>query len=831
MSEEQINNLLDEFNYKLTKTHLGEHIFSREDLLVLLNRILSAISIDYSTYRKYVPSLLYILEKNDMSSIIVLIDTYFINYYELIKVRDFSKIDSSLYNQDLDEQTVELYKTVFRNSISYEQKIRISDFILDKSIISQEEKLKFICLLITTIQEFAKENVWDNNTVQALAFDLPALRDLLNDQNDFCTFYFIVGIVMDRFGSSEYFQQSRDLAEELILSSYNDNCPYWGFFNSFRCYSNSSTVIPSLLYANLSFINALNSKNTFCQKYIVEIIWQGVKLFRNASLYDLVEEIFKSIPSHLDFDDYEYRSIAHSYFLSLLKRMDPKVPEIVLDFLNEHREIIFKTGISDAMPWLVTLYNIKRIYSSADFSQTGLGYYISVFEMIVPAELVSNYKAIINGDSIVLKQLLRKSLIKLNETRNIDDFTSDNEVALTIAGRMIGQAVELNDYESLLLAMMVKADFSYIFTEKKKEELTTLTIPHDDIESFNNIYGAESQTIIRFNEMQGYKFIWLIVAEYDVYLLQSIDGEFSCAILKEWNYEKFIELKNAGFFSQIFFDDTKKTTYEVRTLLPEEHIEASNNLITNFSFARIIDKEKENYPLLIVLDMNLSEFPHNLFLDADGVLLMLNHPICNILSTEWYLKYANKVQLNNAGSKSIWIPIDGGDFTIIQLHEKIKETLANFNFSTITSVEPKSLISSDINIIAAHGLNDIALTQIVFPDDTKSINISKYLGSGKILIFLVCHSGSIKSTPFKNSISTIVKQFIVQGYYSVIAPFWSLEISVVSIWLPKFLNSFQSGKQIVEAVHDANLEVFNKHPAISAYACMHLYGDPHLSIK
>ena len=71
----------------------------------------------------------------------------------------------------------------------------------------------------------------------------------------------------------------------------------------------------------------------------------------------------------------------------------------------------------------------------------------------------------------------------------------------------------------------------------------------------------------------------------------------------------------------------------------------------------------------------------------------------------------------------------------------------------------------------------------------------------------------------------------MQGYSAVIAPFWSLSIESAPIWLAKFLESFHSGNSIISSVHDANIEIYNKFPTVAAWGCMHLYGDPDISIS
>jgi len=671
----------------------------------------------------------------------------------------------------------------------------------------------------------------DEELIQLTLTQLAVLRDLLNEQGNNYWFYFLLGSVFDRLNSSEYYQQSRDLAEEILIAAYKDEVPHLGYLILFKCYSNTSSSIAGLMYANFClFVSLMNATNLY-SKFIKEIIWQGMKFFRNISLSKLAQRVYISIPDNLDWDAYEKRSIEHTYLLSLLKEADESLPSKFLDFLNREREAILNSGINDALPLLISLYNIRRIYPKANFSSTGLGFYVNIFEMIVPDETVEKYKVIIEGESKKSKVLLRESLVKLNETRNKTDIVNDNEIAISIANRMIESSVQEGDVGALLLAMLVKADYSIIFLEKKGLELAPMHIPHTDIETFEKIYGSESHVIENLISLDNVSIIWLITTEKKLFQLNLFGKVFSCHRNNSWNFDTFQDLLRSDFFSKFQFNDTIKTNSgEVRTVLPEEHQGESEDLQRKINFA-ILETDESIKPILFVLDIKIAGFPHNLFIDSKGEFIYVKKPVCNILSTEWYLKFANKSQLERNYSKSIWIPTEGGDFTINQLFGNLEDILSKFSFNVETSIKLEKPITSDLNIVTAHGSYDIALKQVFYPDGVPRLNLDSYLGIGKVLIFFVCHSGSTKSTPFKNSISTIIKEYVTKGYLSVIAPFWSLHINIPPIWLPAFLQSIENGNDIIKSVHNANMAVYQKFPTLSAWACMHLYGDPHLKLK
>src|SRR5690606_32383235 len=115
------------------------------------------------------------------------------------------------------------------------------------------------------------------------------------------------------------------------------------------------------------------------------------------------------------------------------------------------------------LPWLLTLYNVRRLYPKADFSPSGFGFFLDIFEIMVPVDTIKKYKDVIEADSEDLKKHLKESLVKLNETRNTTDFVYDNESAIRISSRLIEYSTKEKDAAAFLLSMMLKSDYSILF--------------------------------------------------------------------------------------------------------------------------------------------------------------------------------------------------------------------------------------------------------------------------------------------------------------------------------------------------------------------------------
>ncbi|WP_299555461.1 hypothetical protein [Seonamhaeicola sp.] len=822
--------VFEDFHSKLTSKNLQNNNVFEKEITIHYFEILEILATDFETYRKFSPLILSTLEDNDRKSISYSLFIFFDLFEKLTSQSNVYKLDQSVTKAEITDESNSKFLNLLEKSLKINNQLRISDFEFPPNDLAELEIKEIISLQISIIQESAKEIDWKEEQSDNIMLQLPILRHLLVRLNNPELFYFIIGIFIDRLNSSEFYQAARDVSEEIIISSFNDDYPQFGFFNAFRCYSAQGSAQTSLLYANISMHLVLKNEQGVSDKYLQELIWQSIKYFRNTGLYPYAVKIYKSIPKTLEFSGYHRRSIDHSYFTSLIPMEKEKLPDLLLDYLNKERENIFSGGVHESLPWLITLYNVRRIFPNANFSLTGLGYYLNIFEQIVPKESISNYKNIIDGNSSSLKEQLKKSLIKLNETRNKSDIVYDNDMSLKIANRIIEDSFAKKDSEAILLAMMIKSDFSLIFKSKESFEFAPFKVPTTELKKFNKIYSERDKIESEISKNEFQSTFWLAITEGKVFQLAFRNKSFQYFELTQWDWSKFKSLTNGEYFSNFSFDDTVKDKGGVRNVYEEEHFEQAKKINDELSFSKLnIDDDTDS--IYLIKDMELADFPHNLFLNQNGEFLHLSKPITNILSTEWYLSVDKSTSINKNYSKSIWIPKEEGDFTLNQLYAKIENNLTENNFDINTKLEKDSSITSDINIICSHGAKDIAEKQIIYPSERPLINLNKVIGEGEVLIFLICHSGSYKSELFKNNITSLVKTYIEKGYKAIIAPFWGLHINVPEIWLPEFLSSFNNGDSIDIALFKANKKVYAKYPTPAAWCAMHLYGNPNLKVE
>lgn len=158
--------------------------------------------------------------------------------------------------------------------------------------------------------------------------------------------------------------------------------------------------------------------------------------------------------------------------------------------------------------------------------------------------------------------------------------------------------------------------------------------------------------------------------------------------------------------------------------------------------------------------------------------------------------------------------------------------LEPFNVAVVNNVVPPCPLSAEINILAAHGGRNIAaFPYLSINDDVKLTDVENLVGNGRILVLFVCHSGSMRQELFRHRVASVVGGFLKRGYQAVIAPFWSLDISVPPVWLPAFLGRLIEGATVAEAHFGACAQVFENNAHPGAWSCLHLYGDPQVRLS
>ncbi len=235
---------------------------------------------------------------------------------------------------------------------------------------------------------------------------------------------------------------------------------------------------------------------------------------------------------------------------------------------------------------------------------------------------------------------------------------------------------------------------------------------------------------------------------------------------------------------------------------------------------------------LFVKDLEVATYPHQLIIDSrENRFIGEMLPTANVISTELLIKTNFEDQLPNKFSKSLWLPVDSGEFTFSVILGQLEEEITKYNINVHCEKTPATPLHDDLNIICAHGGKNISETEWFYANEEPLIETKHIIGVGKMLVLLVCHSGSISHTVYDNAMHTIVKRYIQMGYSSIVAPMWSLPTTIISTWLSIFLEHMENGAYIIDAVYKANMHVKGKFFSASAWACLHLFGNPYLQVK
>ena len=135
-----------------------------------------------------------------------------------------------------------------------------------------------------------------------------------------------------------------------------------------------------------------------------------------------------------------------------------------------------------------------------------------------------------------------------------------------------------------------------------------------------------------------------------------------------------------------------------------------------------------------------------------------------------------------------------------------------------------------MNIVCAHGGKNISESEWFYANGKPIVDTEKIVGPGKLLVLFVCHSGSITLNDYDISVRSIIKRYLRMGYGAVIAPMWALSTEILPIWLEIFMELFTRGEYVIDAVYKANMEVKKTFDTPSAWACLHLFGNPYMRV-
>jgi len=643
-------------------------------------------------------------------------------------------------------------------------------------------------------------------------------------------FYSTCANVISALNFNNNYQTARNLSEEILYISIMEKNIYRGWEILFVCLEQQKNIFDATIYGCL-YISSLSAETHLPYSQVINIFFTILKFSRNIYSLDLLDSVFEYLKKY-KLKEYDDQKIHLSYYQSILLNsyLEIRMQKIheSMEYLIEKQAQIVRYEEKGIVPWLNYLYNIKRLQEEGHLEE------VPVDDLIVSLEAGTSEEYYLplkqkhfSGEE--LKKDFIDSIKKSLNTNSYSDYIFENQNLDLDASHVIEDGIHQNDFDAILLSGYIENDIRLIYnntdSQFKSEVPFTPEMPsYDYLENYSkyilgNITLRSNQTILYLFASKGAVYGLVIEHSKNIKIVEFKD--WTLKVMQDW-------LKGTENF---YFND--KNYFDV-----SEQEEAYAKLIEALQFTSL-GTELETDEILICTSMELSKFPVNLIVNDKDFLGTKKH-VTNILLIEWFLSNHQEVLLSENYTSCCWAPIEDGDGDINYGFDKMKHVLEEYKIPAITQSLPEE-INSDVNIFFAHGeLNGAGFKAIYKSDKNNSAVISnrRLFGTGKIAILFVCHSGAIDKNIFSNSVISLIHEIIELGYAAVIAPCWSLEVTIPQFWLQYFLEKFKSGAYISEAVHFANNNLAEYKESISnAYyvpegrLAMHLYGNPNVRIS
>ena len=342
--------------------------------------------------------------------------------------------------------------------------------------------------------------------------------------------------------------------------------------------------------------------------------------------------------------------------------------------------------------------------------------------------------------------------------------------------------------------------------------------------------------------------LWLFEDLGKVYCLTlNQRKEFGIYPITNWDLKKTSQfLKGIGNF---YFNAKKDNEGNARCLFSNprgEHDyndliqkEDYENLLNELSFTKL-PFNFESDEILVYSSIEMANYPHNL-IELENDFAASQKPICNIISIERFIEKSMQVFLKKKYSTSAWIPIDDQEPIISWGFSLLNPILTEMSTKIYTSTYPSEPIITELNIFLAHGVTDNSGFKAVYSNHTDKKGIVypySVFGKGQVAILFICNSGSSHDSIFSNSVVSFSSELLKSSYETVIAPFWSFDVTMSRIWLKEFLLQFNKGCSINQSVYRANKKLTEYDVITSSFfnapagcMAMHIYGNPNIYVE
>ena len=693
--------------------------------------------------------------------------------------------------------------------------------------LSPHERKQFVEFAIECIQTCGQHSDWSTNLIYLHCKVFQVLYSICKYDSLMCLFFHFANNLIDRTPSAN-FQLTRDFTESVIKIGYAEHMEADAYLSASRAYTLCHNAIAGLFYLQLAITSIKKTNRKLSKDEVFEILWLMMKIMREMPGYsekgfNVVVRKFKD----LHYTEYKVLSFMLTAFSVRLKNGQRQVVTEILDFLNEYRETIMQHMGHSSMQWYSVLIAIETIFP--DLFNDQLKMYKSLFSMNIDTDGNERTLALIHGEN--LAQQLFKAISQLEKTRDSNDYATDNKNALLMANKLLPQAVEQTNVEDFILSMRVKTDFTYVFKDTYLKTMTKkLELDEEDADDYETVYRNRKNLLDFLNVDPNDAMLWIGECHGKFYYMSLKGGEYKLEALNGWNDIDVNWLSRCVSSLKYITDaqDSRECWY-VKSM--QEFEDENKSFCERFGH-HVLPIPSDAQRLLLVKDVEISSLPHQLLSSGNDDYIGEQMPSANVISTEFFILSNLENNIGEDFQPNFWIPLDSGDMALNRLWSHLENDITHYGANIFTTIPMAEPLDSAINIVCAHGAKTIGKTDWFFAGGKPIKDVDTIVGKGKLLILLVCHSGSMIPGSYDTAVHTIIKKFIRKGYNAVVAPAWSLSTEIVPLWMKIFMDEFSNKKMyVIDAVYKANMAVKARYTAISAWACMHLYGNPYLQIN
>lgn len=689
------------------------------------------------------------------------------------------------------------------------------------------ERKQIASFCIDYVQVLGLRANWDKSIINAQTMLVSVMYSICKEEQLMELFFDWYYNILERLNTSGQHQLARDFAENLLMIGHQEQMIAEAYLGASKSYTGANNMLAGLLYLNMALCD-LSNRKVVCQRMAYDVIWQMLKNIRGVGFNDktIIGKLLALYDS-LGMDEYKDLSVYHTALSSVVSSDVEGTAKRIEEFLGDKRDVVYKNMEHSSAPWYTLIMSVRKMGAQGNYP------IMESFEKMFKAVLLQNgNKELVDfyekdeGQS----GLLIQELAKLETTRNADDIGNDSRKAQIMAKSVLEEAARDKNPANFILAMRPKSDFSFAMSDTPQGSIfrkVEVIDPKED-ECFLP-YGETDWLAILLQTEKGDCVMWLGCGKKSVYRMSLIGNMYGFDELKNLKAINAEQLQKETINKLNFSRTGRDSGGGVYDKSELELNQESDEIYEQLKDCRVSVPNIVNR-LFFIKDIELAPIPHQLLIDErTNKFVGENWPSANVISTESFIKSNFNDPLPKGYSKSYWSPV-GKEGTFVAIKEHLQQLLDDYHFELDDNDEPVQPLHSDLNIICVHGADNISDTEWFYAGHTPIVNSNKVVGPGKVLVMFACHSGSISYQHYDHSIHTIVKRYLRMGYSSVVAPMWSLNVDIIPIWLPVFMQIIDAEGNVVDAVYKANMEVKKQFITPSAWACLHLFGNPYLKI-